>query len=342
MAPKALHDDIEKHPTSIETNRPRSFSLDGGHYEVNNFEGLGVRIVEPLGRGRFATVDKAEHVKSGSVVALKIFHVTNEDESVKEVNLRSEVHIMQKVGGHRHIVRVLASYRCNTTEQLGFFLEPVADSDLSKMIRRRRNTHSSPLWKGWPDAELQILKTSFGCLAGAVAFVHGQRIRHKDIKPENILIHKGGIMLSDFGIAFDAALSNEGITTTDGAVGPHTQRYAAPEVVRDGAKRNRKTDMFALGCVYIEIMEALDLIEIDPPTLVKVFRDSAPAITEILNKCRYEERLQCLAGLTAAMISGKAEERPPAEENVKMLTQSGQAEFFCNMCLKENVDKKYA
>lgn len=325
-------------PISSSIIYPTPFRLDGGHHEIKDIEELnnGMIIRGRLGCGTFATVDKVELRELKRTVALKRFRVTGDRSNTKlteEVNLATEVAIMGKVKEHRHIVKFLASYICYEAEELGFFLEPVANGgDLGKMLRRRY----SPSFEGWKDSERQTLHTCFGCLAGAVAFVHQKRIRHKDITLANVLIHHGKVLLSDFGIAFDASLSREGLTTTDGAVGPHTERYAAPEVVKDGARRNRKTDVFALGGVYIEVMEALGLIAIAPKILKKVFRDSNKTISQILNGHRYDNRLRCLTGLVQEMILDDLEKRPRAKEIVERVTLSGEPGFFCQECFAEN------
>jgi hypothetical protein len=49
------------------------------------------------------------------------------------------------------------------------------------------------------------------------------------IKPQNILVHNGQMIYTDFGIAFDASGQD---TTTSGFPGAHTKRYCAPEVAQ--------------------------------------------------------------------------------------------------------------
>jgi serine/threonine protein kinase len=61
------------------------------------------------------------------------------------------------------------------------------------------------------------------------------------------------MIFTDFGIAFDASGQD---TTTTGAPGAFTDRYRAPEVA-DESRRNRKSDVFSLGCVFLEVKQLL-------------------------------------------------------------------------------------
>jgi serine/threonine protein kinase len=123
----------------------------------------------------------------------------------------------------------------------------VADENLASFFRRTQSLppssaeRTAACWKmlGWAP-----------CLFRALDYVHSMRIRHKDIKPANILIRDDCVYLTDFGISNDFV----DLTTsrTDGAAGPATWMYAAPEVDQE-QRRGRATDVWALGCVVMEL-----------------------------------------------------------------------------------------
>ncbi|KAL1640077.1 hypothetical protein SLS58_007344 [Diplodia intermedia] len=82
----------------------------------------------------------------------------------------------------------------------------------------------------------------------------GEKIRHRDIKPGNILIHDGKVIICDFGIAHDWSESARDFT--DGPVDAQTRKYSAPEVIKEWS-RDPKADMWSLGCVLFEIITVL-------------------------------------------------------------------------------------
>ncbi|KAH7088170.1 kinase-like domain-containing protein, partial [Paraphoma chrysanthemicola] len=211
------------------------------------------KLLKNLGHGGSASVEKVEDVHTGKVYARKMFrNVYARNLTQAKRRLRDEVEVMKKLAAHHHIVRVHATYIVK--RELAIILDPVADGgDLASFLQ---DFHDSDEAKdGSWSYRRDILRKSFGCLASGLAFMHRQTIRHKDIKPQNILIHRGDVMYTDFGLSYD--FGDTGQSTTTGIVQGMTKRYCAPEVA-DGASRNSKSDIFSLGCVYIEILAKLE------------------------------------------------------------------------------------
>jgi serine/threonine protein kinase len=105
------------------------------------------------------------------------------------------------------MVRAISTYALRSSPQYSLILDPVANNgsleEYLGAIRRR----------GQPSAEeFRILRKTFGYLSSTLAFTHKKLIRHKDIKLANILLHKGEVLLADFGIVVDYSYS--GITTS--------------------------------------------------------------------------------------------------------------------------------
>ncbi|GAB1315812.1 non-specific serine/threonine protein kinase [Madurella fahalii] len=145
------------------------------------------------------------------------------------------------------------------------------------------------------DWMLAHLHTYFGCLSQAVAYLHNQgvRIRHKDIKPENVVIDDFGLpILTDFGLSkhFEAGQYSEGPTLK-------TLKYADPEAVHE-TSRDVSSDIFSLGCVFLEMATVLLG---KPPLFAEEqlnFLDGRPS-----NQFKYSESLHNLDTYLALLSS---------------------------------------
>lgn len=89
------------------------------------------------------------------------------------------------------------------------------------------------------------------CISNALAFIRFKGVRHKNIKPRNMLVKGEEIFFTDFGSSH--AFIGEGNSTTEGPSFGHTKMYCAPAVIHQG-KRNRSTDVFSLGCVFTQLL----------------------------------------------------------------------------------------
>lgn len=90
-------------------------------------------------------------------------------------------------------------------------------------------------------------------IADGLEYIHSQKLIHRDIKPDNILITKEAtIKLSDFGLS--KQLSSQNTLTMSGFRG--CQYYAAPEILPlfivggPSIKASSSSDIFSTGCVY--------------------------------------------------------------------------------------------
>src|SRR5207249_1555868 len=87
----------------------------------------------------------------------------------------------------------------------------------------------------------------------ALSYAHKQGVVHLDIKPENILLHEGHALVSDFGIARALTVaSGQAITETGIAVG--TPAYMSPEQAAGGDAVDARSDLYSLGCVMYEML----------------------------------------------------------------------------------------
>lgn len=92
-------------------------------------------------------------------------------------------------------------------------------------------------------------------LCTAVAYLHLQRnpIIHRDIKPCNILINKYGFLkLCDLGMGKCSALDSNLQSSVTGSM-KGTYLYMAPEIILNNEIPNESTDMWAIGCTFVEL-----------------------------------------------------------------------------------------
>ena len=85
--------------------------------------------------------------------------------------------------------------------------------------------------------------------ADALNHAHELNLIHRDIKPDNILVTKKGIVkVADFGLA--KALDDEDMSMTQSGTGLGTPLYMPPEQARDAKNVDHRTDIYALGCTF--------------------------------------------------------------------------------------------
>jgi serine/threonine protein kinase len=167
---------------------------------------------------------------------------------------------------HSHIIRVVGTYTLKDT--LAILLYPATrwnlDEFMDVLLAPDSPVNTAWYWHdktgslGWqPQAGHRILSTFFGCLSGAILFIHNQNIKHMDIKPKNLLVRLPSNHLSDYKIYIaDFEIARAYIsahdTYTDSPIS-FTRTYAAPEVVMQ-ERKGFSADVFSLGCVFTEML----------------------------------------------------------------------------------------
>jgi len=231
-----------------------------------------------LGHGGFAVVYDAEHDGLARRVAIKVLHIRHDTPLALIERFRREARISALV---RH-PNVLEVYDTGSLADGSPYLvmERVNGENLSALIRR------GPL----PIAAAVEL----GCqLLLGLAAIADEGIVHRDIKPDNLMLHDAGdgtpsIKLVDFGISKRVAIEPQSRLTCHGAL-VGTPQYMSPEQIR-GEEVDVRTDIYATGAVLYEALcghaphESKSFSEL----VVAVLNASPRPLTELRRNCPVE------------------------------------------------------
>jgi serine/threonine protein kinase len=252
---------------------------------------------------------------------------------------RKEIEILKKLS-HTHIIQLIGTYTWR--QFLGLLLYPVAVCDLHTLFEDfeaiSSNQTLDPAQKvrmsglglpsedfaSWRRVSWRFLVSKMGCMTSAVEYLHSQEVRHKDLKPANILLSKDRLWLTDFGSATDFSMLSMSLTE-NGERG--TPKYFAPEVAAFQPS-GRSADIFSLGCVLLEIfilterggsLQALKDIRSSPDFSYQANLDKTQ---EFLSQLTYgpSPRKRHLATEIRQMLSRDAQSRPVASEIRRVLS----------------------
>jgi serine/threonine protein kinase len=145
-------------------------------------------------------------------------------------------------------------------------------------------------------------------LASALAYAHGLRIVHRDVKPSNVLLPQDpGVKLVDMGIA--RLLSPQALTLTLRGLG--TARYMSPEQAR-GERLDGRSDLYSLGCVLFEMLTGRPPFDGNPVALSYAHSHTpAPRVRSIQPEVPAE-----MDELVASMLEKDPLNRPQTGEEV--------------------------
>lgn len=215
---------------------------DGKHRHFSKEADIPFTKIAELGKGGFGYVDRVLSTISYKEYARKLIprgRTFKKDQTVLR-DFERELANLKKLT-HPHIIELVGSY--TDPRFVGIIMSPVADCNLREFL------DASPL----SVENLSLLRTFFGCLTAALCYLHENRIRHKDIKPQNVLVKGHQVFLTDFGISLD--WTELGHSTTSGPT-IRSPRYCAPEVA-DDSPRNSSSDIWSLGCIFLEMWTVL-------------------------------------------------------------------------------------
>ncbi|WP_289029722.1 protein kinase [uncultured Paraglaciecola sp.] len=200
------------------------------------------------------------------------------DEYIKR--FKREVRLMENFKGNSKVVETIFS---NTEHTPPYFVMKYYESgDLTKLIDE---ISADPLKQ----------EEKFNQMIDCIAQLHFDGVFHRDIKPQNFLIHDDGLVVSDFGLGMEPESLSR---FTSSSMFWGTRGYLPPEFQNGGFKHADETgDIFMLGKSFYVLLTKQD------PTYLM---DGAvtPAIFHVINRaCELDKtkRYQSLADLKQAL-----------------------------------------
>ena len=192
-------------------------------------------IIEKIGGGGMAEVYKARCRVLDRFVAIKVLRSEFVEDEEFISKFKDESQAAAKLN-HNNIVNI---YDTGIDDNIHYIvMEYVEGTTLKEYIKNNK-----PL-----DIKESINIASQ--IAEALRHAHANKIIHRDIKPQNILITEDKLAkVGDFGIA--RAISEKTITNSDKSIG--SVHYFSPEQARGGYVDNR-TDIYSLGVVLFEMV----------------------------------------------------------------------------------------
>ena len=203
-------------------------------------------VISPLGSGGMGEVYRARDTRLGRDVAVKVLPEEFSHDPERLRRFEQEARSASALSDP-HIVTV---FDVGEASGIHYFAsELVEGSDLRQLL----HDGAPPLKKTLDLAEQT---------ASGLAAAHEKGIVHRDVKPENILVTKSGLVkIADFGLAkltessgslVSQAPTSDGHRTSAGVI-LGTVAYMSPEQVR-GEVVDHRSDVFSFGAVLYELL----------------------------------------------------------------------------------------
>ncbi|KAI8898385.1 negative regulator of the PHO system [Globomyces pollinis-pini] len=188
--------------------------------------------LEQVGQGTYGKVFKGQSKMNNQMVALKELQLDSEEgtpsSAIREISLMKELR-------HPNIVALMDVLQ--TPETLTMVFE-FMDQDLKKFM----DAQGGPLSPEW-------IENFMFQLVNAIGFCHENRILHRDLKPQNLLINsRYELKLGDFGLARAYGIPLD--TFSSEVV---TLWYRPPDVLLGSRNYTTSIDIWSVGCIMGEM-----------------------------------------------------------------------------------------
>jgi serine/threonine protein kinase len=186
----------------------------------------------------------------------------------KDESFRREISTLSR-WKHVHAVQLVETFLSEDSQWHNIIMTPCTKFDLRDYLLEINNEIQSTASISITMMRRRRLFRWISCLSNALADIHKHRICHRDIRPANILVNGDNVILTDFGHAVSEAMIKDSRFFNAPA---GISYYASPEahmrmtcqavpLLQASAAETylgaEKSDVFSLGCVLFELLQAL-------------------------------------------------------------------------------------
>ena len=258
-------------------------------------------VKEALGHGGMATVFRAYDQVLQSFVALKLLSEDGaRDTTIRRRFIRETKQLQQL--SHRHLMPIFQDGEAVGVDGLRrpFYTMPIAEGSLED----RYNTG---------DFDLKTLQQWASSAIAGLQALHKAGLIHRDIKPRNLLIVDGRLVIADLGVVRDT--HDVTLATRTECVG--TDGFIAPEVVT-GMAATPAADIYGLG---MTLHRGLRLCTDHVPNPKRGSARPADSLSSEQSGTRGPDR-KAMKALIASMIAHDVSTRPSLADALSVLTAS--------------------
>lgn len=247
-----------------------------------------MKILEVINRGGFGRVEKVV-LDNGTTAARKVFDPTSQvvaQTNVEKLKKRFKREARIQSSLSKDFFVPILSFDLQANEP--WFTMPLCAKNYAVQIEEEK-------------ANGNVSRQPLADILNALEELHSLGFRHRDLKPQNILLHDGRWKLSDFGLVLPTIGETTQITSKDSVWG--TQMYCSPEQAQDFSNVSALSDIYSFGCILHDVFS-------DKPRIPFHKHTADGQIGLIIEKCTEtnpQKRFKSVAAVRGSLLSAMSE-----------------------------------